>query len=82
MDEQSGDSTSKYDISGFSYADWPRIGNKPGSIFTGALQIPDNITPGALLVQYTGSAPAADKPDSNRVRNPHILARHLLTCSC
>ena len=72
MDEQSGESSEELDISGFSHENWPRPGNKPGTICKGTLTVPDTITPGALLVSYSGDAPEAEKPDSNRVRFPQL----------
>ena len=78
VDEQSGESSEELDISGFDHENWPRPGSKPGTKCTGKLTIPDTITPGALLVSYSGNAPEAKKPDSNRVRSwqpsPDLLA--------
>jgi hypothetical protein len=51
-------------------------GNKPEyTSFTGTLTLSDTISPAALLVSYTGKAPEAKQPDSNRVRHAQLSAR-------
>ena len=70
VDGQSGETSPELNISGFESASWPRTGNKPGTIFTGTVSIPDTISPGAVSVRYAGKAPDAKAPDSNRVRRP------------
>ena len=89
MDEQSGENSPEFDISGFGSQSWARPGDKPGTLCTGVLTVPDTITPGALLVTYTGAAPEAKKPDSNRVRKAtawhraiHLRIGIATSCQC
>ncbi len=68
MDGRTDKRSEALDISSFTHTTWTRDGNESGTISTGTLTIPGDITPGAVLMRYTGKPPQAEKPDANRAR--------------